>query len=77
MQTRSWDAADGTKKYRTEIVADNVQFGPKVGGYSGGAGNSGQASEGSPIKAEGLNKSENIDTIEYPKGIINPEDIPF
>ena len=28
MQTRSWDdAATGTKKYRTEIIADRVQFG--------------------------------------------------
>jgi len=30
MQTRSWDDATG-KKYRTEIVADRVQFGPKGG----------------------------------------------
>ena len=26
LQTRSWDANDGTKKQRTEIVADNVIF---------------------------------------------------
>jgi single-strand DNA-binding protein len=26
--TRSWEQ-DGQKKYRTEIVADRVQFGPK------------------------------------------------
>jgi len=32
MQTRSWDAADGTKKYRTEIVAERVQFGPRRDG---------------------------------------------
>src|SRR3954466_9503681 len=31
MQTRSWDAQDGQKKYRTEIVADRVQFGPRGG----------------------------------------------
>lgn len=30
MQTRSWDK-DGQKMYRTEIVAQRVQFGPKVG----------------------------------------------
>lgn len=28
LQTRSWDK-DGQKQYRTEIVADSVQFGPK------------------------------------------------
>src|SRR5690349_2085435 len=35
MQTRSWDAADGSKKYRTEIVADRVQFGPRAQGGEG------------------------------------------
>lgn len=29
IQTRSWDAQDGTKKYRTEIIVDNFQFGKK------------------------------------------------
>lgn len=28
LQTRSWEK-DGAKQYRTEIVAENVQFGPK------------------------------------------------
>src|SRR3990172_6495987 len=32
MQTRSWDAADGVKKYRTEVVADRIQFGPRRDG---------------------------------------------
>ena len=31
LQTRSWDK-DGVKQYRTEILADRVQFGPKSGG---------------------------------------------
>lgn len=32
IQTRSWDdKKSGEKKYRTEIVADRVQFGPKGG----------------------------------------------
>ena len=31
IQTRSWDDKDGRKQYRTEIVADRVQFGPKAG----------------------------------------------
>src|SRR3989344_6863801 len=35
IQTRSWDDKDGTKKYRTEIVADTVQFGPKSGASAG------------------------------------------
>lgn len=77
MQTRSWDAADGTKKYRTEIVADRVQFGSKMGG--GGASSapaSTSASSGSQVSAK-VDKNEAIDTIEYPEEEINPEDIPF
>ncbi len=34
IQTRSWDAQDGTKKYRTEIVAEAVQLGPRLAGQS-------------------------------------------
>jgi len=31
---RSWQAQDGTKKYRTEIIAENMQLGPKTQGTS-------------------------------------------
>ena len=32
IQTRSWeDKKDGSKRYRTEIVADNMQMGPRAG----------------------------------------------
>ena len=69
MQTRSWDdKTSGEKKYRTEIVADRTQFGPKGGSASGGA----PAASG-PAKAP----TEEVDTIEYPEEDINPEDIPF
>jgi single-strand DNA-binding protein len=33
--TRSWDDKDGNKKYRTEIVANSVEF---IGGSGGGGG---------------------------------------
>ena len=29
IQTRSWDDSKGVKQYRTEIVAERIQFGPK------------------------------------------------
>jgi single-strand DNA-binding protein len=70
MQTRSWDATDGTKKYRTEIVADRVQFGPK-GGMSGGAQTQGGSQV--PPKDDGHDGG----AIDYPEDEINPEDIPF
>jgi single-strand DNA-binding protein len=70
MQTRSWDdKTSGEKKYRTEVIADRTQFGPKGGGATGGAPSS------SAPKASG--SSEQVDTIEYPEEDINPEDIPF
>lgn len=69
MQTRSWDDKEtGQKKYRTEIVADRTQFGPK-GASNGGASNAGAPK--APVSPE------EVDTIEYPEEDINPEDIPF
>ncbi len=83
MQTRSWDS-EGVKKYRTEIVADRVQFGPRAGGPGGAAGGSGEGySSGSPKaagkKAEAAAPAQagSVDTIDYPEEEINPEDIPF
>lgn len=66
IQTRSWDGPDGVKKYRTEIVAERVQFGPKRSGDGGG---SAPAAAGSA--------KEEVSTIEYPEDDIKPEDIPF
>ena len=37
MQTRSWEK-DGQKQYRTEVIADRIQFGPSAGGGAGGGG---------------------------------------
>ena len=70
IETRSWDdKTTGEKKYRTEIIADRVQFGAKSGGASLGTSNA-----SSPKTAP--NPGE-VDTIEYPEEDINPEDIPF
>ena len=33
MQTRTWDAPDGAKRNRTEIVAENMQMGQKPKGF--------------------------------------------
>ncbi|MEK9182450.1 MAG: single-stranded DNA-binding protein [Patescibacteria group bacterium] len=72
IQTRSWDdKTSGEKKYRTEIVADRTQFGPKGTGMSSGGGANG--GNGAPS----AKASEEVDTIEYPEEDINPEDIPF
>ncbi|MES2471191.1 MAG: single-stranded DNA-binding protein [Patescibacteria group bacterium] len=87
MQTRSWDGADGQKRYRTEIVADRIQFGNRPqgnqGGAAGAASGAGAASKGSKTSKDefadepaGMPDAKG-DAIEYPEEEINPEEIPF
>jgi single-strand DNA-binding protein len=70
MQTRSWDK-DGVKQYRTEVIADRVQFGPKGSNAGGGAPQPSGTSE----KASTDNRESALP--DYPEEEINPEDIPF
>ncbi len=74
IQTRSWDAQDGTKRYRTEIVADRIQFGPKNTGSGSYNKDLGEKSESKDKKE---NTKENTPTIEYPEEEVNADDIPF
>lgn len=77
IQTRSWDdKSSGEKKYRTEIVAERVQFGAKAGGF-GGASASADTGAGASAKGSKSTNAAAVDTIEYPSEDINPEDIPF
>jgi single-strand DNA-binding protein len=65
LQTRNWEQ-DGVKQYRTEIVAERVQFGPRAGGGT------------APVGSEETNsKTPQQNAPEYPEEDINPEDIPF
>lgn len=65
MQTRSWDDAGGSKKYRTEIVADRIQFDSRPTGAAP-----------APTKDKKVDAPE-LEVIEYPEEDINPDDIPF
>ena len=80
IQTRSWET-NGEKKYRTEIVADNIQFGFKSGGGatgSSGSSSSSSASQGTSSKpAESTESPSEKDKIDYPQEEISPDDIPF
>lgn len=38
IKTRKWQDASGVKKSRTEIIAENIQFGPKTGGSAAAGG---------------------------------------
>ncbi len=66
IQTRSWDK-DGQKQYRTEIIAERVQFGSRTG-----AGPTQEFRGGDQPGQEGRSND-----IEYPAEEISPDDIPF
>lgn len=70
LQTRSWEQ-DGVKKYRTEIVADRVQFGQKSGSMSSAS------SQGEAQPKQDNSRPSDDEQIEYPEDEINPDDIPF
>ena len=65
LRTSSWDGEDGVKRYKTEIIAENMQFGPRTGGSDANP-DTGKG-EGAP---EGGAQDKGSSTI-------NPDDIPF
>ncbi len=76
LQTRSWDSEQG-KKYRTEILVENFQFGPKATLATGTPGET-KTWEKTESKQEApAFADDDIDTIDYPQEDMNAEDIPF
>ncbi len=76
IQTRSWDATDGTKKYRTEIVAEGIQLGPRrEGEYSASAAIN--RSPAPAAKPAAVKDKEDIPIIEQDAEEVNVSDIPF
>jgi single-strand DNA-binding protein len=50
LETRSWeDQSSGVKKYRTEIIAENLQMGPRANSSTGGFNNAAQAPNPNPF----------------------------
>ena len=73
IQTRSWVGKDGAKQYRTEIVAERIQFGPRSAVKSGGFNKNeapGPDSQNAPVREE-------LPEINIDEGEIKPEDLPF
>ncbi|MDP3901254.1 MAG: single-stranded DNA-binding protein [bacterium] len=66
LQTRSWEGKDGVKRYRTEVIAENIQLGPK------GAGTPSPAKQ----EAKDTKQEEEIPVIEEDDDI-DVKDIPF
>jgi len=84
IQTRSWDdKTSGQKKYRTEIVAERFQFGPRSGegNFVPSTDNDSVATTnavGKEVKKKDKsNGEEEGGPIQYPEEEINADDIPF
>lgn len=75
LETRSWQGADGQKKYRTEIIADRLQLGPKSAG-GGAQTSSKEESTQEPSSAKASAGEEEIPIIEENQEI-DVKDIPF
>jgi len=75
LQTRNWEAQDGSKRTKTEIVAERVQFGPQRRG--GDAAPANPSASGAKANTGASSKPEELETIQYPDEEINPEEIPF
>jgi single-strand DNA-binding protein len=78
IQTRSWDATDGQKKNRTEIVMDNMIMLDSKGAAQGGQPNFGSSPASNSNNFE--KSLEEIPTINQDQPIdeeISVEDIPF
>lgn len=67
IQNRSWQGQDGQKKYKTEVVAESIQLGPRGAGAN-------KTPQEAPAKEE---TQPEVATIDYGDDNINPDEIPF
>jgi len=78
IKTRNWTNPAGVKQYRTEIIADLLQLGPKgSGGSPSGASNYKRSSAMSPEPDQQQSRQEDIPVIEEnytPPVADNPDD---
>jgi len=74
LQTRSWNDQNGTKHWKTEIIAENIQLGPKTGSTGNYASSNYASNEQPAYEAETIGSSS-IPTDSEEE--IKIEDIPF
>lgn len=75
LRTRKWQDASGNQRYRTEIIAERLQLGPKSAGKIVPA--EGEARQGRPPETKEPASQEEIPIIEEDEGNINVKDLPF
>ena len=82
LQTRSWEAQDGSKRYRTEIVTETLQLGPRSSQPNQPNSNNDFTTQPQQPQQKSQNNvpetQEDIPVInEDEETGINPDDIPF
>lgn len=89
IQTRTWQGQDAVKRYRTEIIAENMQLGPRNSGMGNGGG---AATSNGPMPSGTHDEIPTVNIDEEPPlenygneisgekkgdGEVNVEEIPF
>jgi len=75
IHTRNWEDSSGNKHYKTEIIAQNLQLGPRLGGQFNSPSNTAKTTQEEKKKEK---SDEDIPTIEEDdEGKIDVDKIPF
>lgn len=81
IQNRSWESQDGTKRNRTEIIAEGMQLGPRSAADSSASPTSRKSTSDSEdipvIEQETPMNSEDVDEKDGVKDEVNVDNIPF
>ena len=72
LQFRSWEAQDGSKRNKVDVVADNIQF---LGRADGSGGDGGQGSQGGQGAAQSGQRGQSQDNVDFNEEDF--DDIPF
>lgn len=65
IETRTWEAQDGVKKNRTEIVAENMQMGPRAQNSASGEPAQENISQNKPSQSQPSEEEINIEEIPF------------
>ena len=77
LRTSSWDDKEtGQKRYKTEIIGEQMQFGPRRAEGNGSPQGQGENTQ-APQQQGSQNNKQAQGAPEYPEATINPDDIPF
>ncbi len=77
MQTRSWDDPNGVKRYRTEIIAENMIMLDRVGNQDGQAPSTTRYNDRQPSYTNNMSEGVQAAPTQADEQEISIEDIPF